>query len=169
MHNIDFLPLTQSNSQISYPIRRSFGYNPSFCLAISAELRCFEIWQDTRWSAKHARESWMLQSYVFCPAELWFVELSVSHMHAPMCASMTHYLVSTTVLWFRENIELLTWLNRLQLSLYEHSRVGLEVSTILKDVMGSRSSKSIEQRCSASGYRLGWRSRVLHQPDIQSK
>ena len=38
----------------------------------------------------------------FCPAELWFVELSVSRMHALMCACATHYLVSTTPLWFRE-------------------------------------------------------------------
>ena len=88
-----------------------------------------------------------------------------------MFASVTHYLASTTLLWFRENIVLLTWLNQLHLSLYEHNRVGLEVSTILRGVMGSQNSKSIEQRCSASGYSLGWRSRVLHQPVIfnQSK
>ena len=51
---------------------------------------------------------------VFCPAELssaelWFVELSVSRMRAPMHSCATRYLVNTTPLWFRENIELLAW------------------------------------------------------------
>ena len=140
----------------------SSGYNLIFCPAILAELWCFEIHQDTRQCVAHARGSQMLQSNVFCPAELlsaglWFVELSLSCMCVTMSACATRYLVNTVLLCFRDNIGLSAWLNRLKLSLYKHSRVGLEVSMILGDVMGSLNSKSIEQRWSDSGQRLGWR------------
>ena len=100
----------------------SSGYNLIFCPAISAQLWCLEIRQDTRQCVAHALGSRMLQSHMFCHAELfsaglWFVELSLSCMHGPMSACATCYLVNTVLLWFRENIKLSVWLNRLKLSL----------------------------------------------------
>ena len=53
------------------------------------------------------------------------------------------------------DIELSIWLNWLWLNVCKHYRVCVEVSTILGDVMDSQNSKTIEQRWSDSGCRLG--------------
>ena len=61
------------------------------------------------------------------------------------------------------------WLNWLQLSVYKHTRVGLEVNTILGNVMGSWNSKSIKQWCSNSSCRLGDDHECNTGPDFEPK
>ena len=129
----------------------------------------FEIRAASRTQAGVSRIHAHFECYnpMFYHDELWSAELNQSTCFGLLSLHNSHACpdaripdVTMAPLWFRDNIKLSMWLNGLQLSVYEHSRLGLGVSTILGDVMGSWNSKSIEQRWSDSGRRLGWRSRV---------
>ena len=83
------------------------------------------------------------------PSELWFVELA----YRTRVTDVRNPDVNSTAV-IQDNIELSMWLNRLQFSVCEHSRVCVDVNTLLGDVMDSRNSTTIEQRRSDSGDRL---------------
>ena len=105
-----------------FPIamNQSSGYNPICCPAISATLQCLEIPSQVGKIACRACAQipdvkipcFGLPNFrsELSPAELWFVELAY-----PACI--------TDGLWFKDNIKLSMWLNRL----CKHSRVCIEV------------------------------------------
>ena len=117
-------------------INRSSGYNPICWPAISAKLRCFEIPCQVD---KVACRTWARIPDVTIPcfdlpnywselssAELWFVKLAY---RAYVTDARSQDVNSSVVMQRQYQISL--WLNRLQLSVCEHSSVCVQVSTIL--------------------------------------
>ena len=108
----------------------SSGYDPIFCPAISAELPCLKSAASrAQASMSRMRADPGCYNPMFCHAGLTSAEpnwsacfglLSLHITHACPNARITE--VNMVPLRFRKNIELLTWFNRLQLSMYEHNR-----------------------------------------------
>ena len=149
---------------IRIAMNRSSGYNSLFCPAILAELRCLKSTASrTQGSVSRMRADpgcFAIPNFhlIFRTQPkhvLWFVELAYRAC-MPRCSHPRCKHGSAVIQRRYRTCDVIIDCN----GVYEHSQLVLEVSTFLGDVMGSRNSKSIEQRWSDSGCRLGWRSRV---------